>query len=158
MTSLSEMLTQETVGLDVRVQDWQEAIRAAGHLLVRAGKVEPRYVDAMIKMSQDIGPYIVIAPGVALPHARPEDGVREACMALVTLDPPVAFGSASNDPVRLVVAFGSTNSGTHINALADLGRLLGDASAMCAILNARSSAELLKLVRESQKRNNSGRI
>ena len=155
MTSLSQMLTEETVALGVRVHDWQEAVRAAGNLLVQAGKVEPRYVDAMIKMSQEIGPYIVIAPGVALPHARPEDGVREACMSLVTLDPPIYFGNENNDPVRLVVAFGSADSGAHISALSDLGRLLGDASAVTGILNASSGAQLLELVRRSQRKHNS---
>ncbi len=76
-------------------------------------------------------------------------------MALVVLDPPVRFGNDNNDPVRLVVAFGSANSGAHISALSDLGRLLGDASAVSDILNATSGAELLKLVRRSQEKYNS---
>lgn len=85
---LSKMLAKETIVLRLSVSDWQQAVREAGRLLVNAGAVEPRYVEAMIQMVREMGPYIVIAPGVALPHARPEDGVKKAYMSLVTLSPP----------------------------------------------------------------------
>jgi mannitol/fructose-specific phosphotransferase system IIA component (Ntr-type) len=151
-TTLSDMLTPEAIALNVRARDWRDAVRAAGALLVRADKVEPRYVDAMIRMSEDIGPYIVIIPGVALPHARPEDGVREACMSLVTLAPPVSFGNANNDPVQLVVAFGSTDNKAHLGALAELARLLGDADTVANMVGASSADQLLELVRRRNER------
>lgn len=146
-TSLSDMLTPRTIALNVKVRNWTEAVRAAGELLVQEDKVEPRYVDAMIRMSREIGPYIVIAPGVALPHARPEDGVREACMSLVTLAPPVGFGNPNNDPVQLVVAFGSTDNKAHLGALSELARLLGDSDAVATMMGASSSDQVLALVR-----------
>lgn len=152
MTALSDMLNHRTIALNVHAHDWRDAVRVAGGLLVAAGKVEPRYVDAMIRMSEDIGPYIVIAPGVALPHARPEDGVREACMSLVTLSPPVSFGNANNDPVQLVVAFGTTDSKAHLGALAELARLLGDAATVDGMMRARSADELLDLVQGRSER------
>ena len=127
-SALSKMLTEETIALGLSVRDWQEAVHEAGSLLVNAGMVEPRYIGAMVQMVEDIGPYIVIAPGVALPHARPEDGVKNACMSLVTLSPPVNFGNEHNDPVELVVAFGTTDNEAHIEALTELARLLGDST------------------------------
>jgi mannitol/fructose-specific phosphotransferase system IIA component (Ntr-type) len=145
-SALSKMLTNETIALGLSVHDWQQAVREAGSLLVKAGGVEPRYVEAMIQMVQEIGPYIVIAPGVALPHARPEDGVKEACMSLMTLDPPVNFGNEYNDPVELVVAFGTTDNKAHIEALAALARLLGDANTLESLKRASSPAEILKLI------------
>ena len=145
-SALSEMLTEETIALGLNVRDWQEAVREAGNLLVKADRVEPRYVEAMIRMVQEIGPYIVIAPGVALPHARPEDGVKKACMSLVTLDPPVNFGNKYNDPVQLVVAFGTTDKKAHIDALAELAKLLGDSAKLEGLERASSPDELLKLI------------
>ena len=53
--------------------------------MVKNGTIEERYIDGMIETVKNLGPYIVIAPGVALPHARPEDGVIEPSMSLVTL-------------------------------------------------------------------------
>lgn len=145
-SALSKMLTKETMALGLSVRGWQQAVREAGSLLVNAGAVEPRYVEAMVQMVQEMGPYIVIAPGVALPHARPEDGVRKACMSLVTLSPPVNFGNKYNDPVKLVVAFGTTDNKAHIEALAELARLLGDSSILESLKQASSPEEILKLI------------
>lgn len=150
MSTLLEMLTRETVALRVAVPNWQEAVKTAGNLLVKAGTVEPRYIDGMIRMVQEIGPYIVIAPGVALPHARPEDGVNQACLSLVTLKPPVKFGNPNNDPVELVIAFGSTDSESHIEALAELARLIGDADTLKSLKEASSPDELLEVIKRAE--------
>jgi mannitol/fructose-specific phosphotransferase system IIA component (Ntr-type) len=151
LSALLRVLTKETIALGLNVRDWQEAVRKAGSLLVKAGGVEPRYVEAMIQMVQEMGPYIVIAPGVALPHARPEDGVKRACMSLMTLDPPVDFGNEYNDPVELVVAFGTTDNKAHIEALAELAKLLGDANTLESLKRASSPAETLKLIDSKNK-------
>lgn len=145
-SALSKMLIKKTIALGLNVGDWREAVREAGSLLVKAGGVEPCYVEAMVQMVQEIGPYIVIAPGVALPHARPEDGVKKACMSLVTLDPPVDFGNEYNDPVKLVVAFGTTDNEAHIEALAALASLLGDSSILESLKQASSPEGILKLI------------
>ncbi|MFW5827314.1 MAG: PTS sugar transporter subunit IIA, partial [Alkalispirochaeta sp.] len=57
------------------VADWEEAIRVGGRLMIDAGLVEPRYIDAIISNHKEMGPYFVIAPGIAMPHAKPENGV-----------------------------------------------------------------------------------
>jgi mannitol/fructose-specific phosphotransferase system IIA component (Ntr-type) len=145
-SALSRMLSKETIALGLGVRDWQEAVREAGSLLVNSGGVEPRYVEAMVQMVQEIGPYIVIAPGVALPHARPEDGVKRPCMSLVTLSPPINFGNEHNDPVKLVFAFGTTDKKAHIDALAELARLLGDSTKLEGLERALSAEEILKLI------------
>ena len=151
MSALSRMLTKETIALGLSADNWQEAVRAAGNLLVQSGKVEPRYVDGMIRMVEEIGPYIVIAPGVALPHARPEDGVKKACMSLVTLRPPVPFGNETNDPVELVVAFGSPDSKGHMEALAELARLLENDSALNRLKKAASARDVMAVIRTAKR-------
>jgi mannitol operon transcriptional antiterminator len=121
---LSDYLTEKTIALNVAVKDWQEAIRAAGQLLVETGGVEPRYVEGMIRTAEELGPYIVIAPGIALPHARPEEGVIKNCFSLITLSSPVDFGNEDNDPVLVVIAFGATDQESHVEALAELARAI----------------------------------
>lgn len=150
-SSLAQMLTEDTIALRLRVQDWQEAVRKAGELLVRSGAVEPRYVEAMIEMVKEIGPYIVIAPGVALPHARPEEGVRRPCMSLLTLATPVSFGNVYNDPVTVVIAFGTPDREGHISALAELARLLENAPVMEQVKGASTSEEIVALIKRGHK-------
>ncbi|MEM4666305.1 MAG: PTS sugar transporter subunit IIA [Thermofilum sp.] len=85
-------------------ENWEEAVRLAGKLLAADGIVEERYVEAMVQVTRELGPYAVIAPGVALPHARPEDGAKEVGLSIVTLREGVNFGSP-NDPVYIVIGF-----------------------------------------------------
>ncbi|MBS3949192.1 MAG: PTS sugar transporter subunit IIA [Peptococcaceae bacterium] len=119
-------ISPETVLINVPARDWQEAVRAAGHLLVKAGAAEPRYLDAMIRTVAELGPYIVLAPGMAMPHARPEDGALKVGFAAITLDHPIEFGNPDNDPVRLVIAFCAPDSDAHIQSLTQLARALGE--------------------------------
>lgn len=140
------MLTAQTVRARVSVASWEEAARAAGDLLVAAGSIEPRYVDAMMRVLREMGPYAVIAPGIVLLHARPEDGVLEPCLALVTLSTPVPFGHSENDPVDLVVALGAVDKQAHVAALQELALLLGDEVALHRIRAAQSDHDLLLAV------------
>lgn len=123
---LAAFLTPEMIRLRVAVPDWQSAVHAAGELLVEAEKCEQRYIEAMIEAVNEMGPYMVLAPGLALAHARPEDGVKEIGISFISLDPPVNFGSQANDPVSLVIAFGGVDNESHIDLLAQLARVLED--------------------------------
>lgn len=133
---LSEMLTNKTIALNVEVKDWKEAVRISGNLLVETGAVKESYIPAMIEMVVSFGSYIVIAPGVALPHARPEDGVIKPCMGLLTLKNSVDFGNVHNDPVSLVIAFGTIDHDAHVKALSKLARIIGDRNKVQALIDA----------------------
>ncbi len=106
--------------------DWEQAIRAACEPLVRAGCAAARYADRCVELVRENGPYIVLAPGIALAHARPEDGAERLALSAVTLAVPVEFGHPCNDPVDVVVAFTSPDAGAHIGLLAALARHLGE--------------------------------
>jgi ascorbate PTS system EIIA or EIIAB component len=108
----------------VRVADWREAIRVVCAPLVAAQAVRSDYVAAAISIVEEHGPYIVLMPGVALAHARPEDGALRLGIAVALLDRSVAFGHPTNDPVDIVFAFGSPDRGQHVGLLAALSRRL----------------------------------
>ena len=108
----------------VVVSDWHAAIRAACHPLVEAGAFEQRYEDRCVANVEEMGPYIVLAPGIALAHARPEDGVRALGLSIAVLEHPVLFGHEANDPVDLVFAFGSPDKDAHIGLLSALASRL----------------------------------
>ncbi|GAL17715.1 PTS systemIIA component [Vibrio maritimus] len=48
--------------------------------LLEQGKVEASYLEAIKAKHEEIGAYYVLAPKIAMPHARPEDGVNEAAL------------------------------------------------------------------------------
>jgi PTS system ascorbate-specific IIA component len=133
-----------TAQINVEVDDWQEAVRASCHPLLEADAIEERYVDACIDLVKDQGPYIVVAPGIALVHARPEDGVRRLCLCATTLAQAVDFGHPDNDPVDLAFAFGSPDDSQHIGLLKSLAEeLQGDLADRLRQAQTTEDAELL---------------
>jgi mannitol operon transcriptional antiterminator len=144
--NLRELLTRERVATNVQVDHWEDAVRAVGRLMVDTGAVEERYIDGMINTAKELGPYIVIAPGLALPHSRPEDGVLEPCMALITLEPPTEFGNPDNDPVDLVIAFGAVDNEQHVEALRDMATILSEPGNLDALRAAHTEEEILKVM------------
>ena len=143
---LSKMISKKTISLNVSARDWKEAVRIGGKILVENGTVEERYIEGMIETVKTLGPYIVIAPGVALPHARPEDGVIEPCMSLVTLKNPVNFGNENNDPVKLVVCFATVDHDAHIKAISKLARIIGDKEKLNRLFNAVQVDEIEEII------------
>jgi mannitol/fructose-specific phosphotransferase system IIA component (Ntr-type) len=93
-----------------------------------------------------MGPYIVIAPGIAMPHARPEDGVKQVCMSLITLKEPVKFGNETNDPVKLVIEFGAIDNHTHLQALSQLMNLFTSKKYTESVINTLNINEVLKII------------
>ncbi|QVQ53837.1 PTS sugar transporter subunit IIA [Spiractinospora alimapuensis] len=139
---LAGVVTADTIRARIAVTSWEEAVRASGELLVRAGACEPPYVEAMEQAVRDLGPYIVLAPGVAMPHARPEAGVVRPGIAVVTLDTPVPFGHAANDPVDLVIPFAAVDKDAHLATLQRLVALLQDQTALDRVREATTDEEL----------------
>lgn len=145
--SLKDVLLPETIALDVEVRDWEAAIRSAGNLLVDTNSVEKKYVDSMIQCVKDMGVYIVIGPGLAMPHARCEDGVNKICLSMVRLVEPVKFGSRINDPVDLVFAFGAVDSKSHLSVLYELWQIFNDPIAMEVLRTCKDKAAVLSLIK-----------
>lgn len=88
---------------------WEQAVRRSGQLLVEVSAVSPGYVDAMVAIIKEWGSYCLVAPGVALPHARSEDGVIRSALSIVRLVQPVRFGHSTNDPVSIVLGMAATS-------------------------------------------------
>jgi PTS system ascorbate-specific IIA component len=134
-----------SVHLHALVQDWRGAVRMSGQILLAAGGIEPAYIDAMERMVDEAGPYIVLTPGLALPHARPGTWVRRACMGVLTLATPVRFGVLYNDPVSIIIPFAATDDVCHLEALSELAWLLLQPEAVNRIKNAQSRVEVVAL-------------
>ena len=65
---LSQLLTAKAIRIGATATDWRAAVRLAGDALVNSGATAPAYTDEMVATVEQLGPYIVIAPGIALAH------------------------------------------------------------------------------------------
>src|SRR5690625_988951 len=140
--SLSGLLPVDGIVTGIEVEDWRAAIRAAGELLVATGATTADYIGEMHAAVEEYGPYIVIAPGLALAHSRPSPAVLRTGLSWAGLKNPVEFGHTSNDPVRLVIGLAAVDHDCHSAALSRLARLLADPDRLAHLSTATSSAEI----------------
>ena len=144
--SLVNLLNENMIELNVSVNNWEEALEKGAQLLINDGGVEPCYLDAMIAMVKELGPYVVIAPGLALGHAGPDKGVNRTCFSLITLKTPVEFGVPENDPVSILFSFAAPNKEEHMQALRDLALFCSDNSNLQAVREANEVKQIRELL------------
>ncbi|MEO8907334.1 MAG: PTS sugar transporter subunit IIA [Microbacteriaceae bacterium] len=119
-------LPDTAISLGVRASDWRDAVRLAGEALARSGATRAEYTDRMVQLIDDYGAYIVIAPGLALAHARPGPDVRTDGLSVVTLSNPVVFGHPHNDPVSIVIGLAVATPDAHVTTVAALANVFND--------------------------------
>jgi len=143
---LKELLTKETITVEKDCESWEAAVERGGKLLENINAVEHTYTEAMKQSIRDNGPYIVIAPNIALLHARPEDGVKKVCMSLQVVNKGVNFGYEERDPVKLIFAFGALDSESHLKALQKLMDLLNNEALLEKCKNDKYPDEIISLL------------
>ena len=141
-----KFLEENIVKVGVEATSPEAAIEAAGNLLLQEGFIEESYIEAMKDAYKKNGPYFVLAPHIAIPHARPEDGVNEASVSFIQLKEPVVFGHASNDPVQLVFSLGASSSDEHLTLLKKLTVLLNNAENINKLMNATSYDDIKNIL------------
>ncbi|WP_181347111.1 PTS sugar transporter subunit IIA [Thalassobacillus sp. CUG 92003] len=125
-------------------EDWQEAVRVSAGPLLQQGKITDDYVQAMITNIIELGPYIIIAPDVALPHARPEQGVNEKGIAITVFQQPVQFGEQS---VRILICLAASDKETHLNLLQIISSWIGEDGLSQSMIATESRDELIHLLK-----------
>lgn len=143
---IEKLINEEVVEVKVKVENWEEAVRKSGEVLLRNNKIKEEYIDSMIGTVKKMGPYIVIAQGVAMPHGRPEDGVLDLGISIISLDSSVKFGNEDFDPVKLLIALCAKDSLEHIELLKDLSSILEDEDIIEKIDSVNSKEELINLI------------
>lgn len=150
MASFVERLIESgTIAVGREAADWEESVRMGGKMMIDAGLASESYIEAIIDNHKTIGPYFIIAPGIAMPHAKPENGVLKTGYALVTLKTPVVFGDEENDPVDILIFAGAINREEHNQeAIPQIAELCDSEKYIEALRNAGSKAAVESVLKE----------
>jgi mannitol operon transcriptional antiterminator len=143
---LKNLLTPGRIQLAERAENWVEAIWLASDPLLQEGCIETSYVDAMIQNVNKLGPYIVVAPYVAIPHARPSDGVNRLSMSLLKLEEPVYFSEKEQHKVKLIIVLASEDNMEHLQSLSELCTMLSIPGNLEKFIEVRSREEILSMI------------
>ena len=144
------LIENNSIKLNQSAADWKAAIKIGTDLLERAGTIEPRYYDTIIGNIEKMGPYIILAPGLAMPHARPEEGVIKTSFALVTLKEPVVF-KGEDEPVSVLITLAGSDSDKHMEGLMEITQTLDDPDSetginLDKILRCQTNEEVLAVI------------
>ncbi|MWN89604.1 PRD domain-containing protein [Gilliamella sp. Pra-s65] len=123
---LKDILTDNDIILQQDCSDWQQAIKIAAEPLLKKQFILPSYIEAMITSVEQYGPYIVIGKYLALAHARPEDGVNQLGVSVLTMRHPVDFGNYEMGPVKIIFCLAAIDSFSHLNIMRSLIELIND--------------------------------
>jgi phosphoenolpyruvate-protein phosphotransferase len=116
-------LEQTNVLLHARVTSKQDAIHAAGDLLVNSGYIKPGYIDSMMAREKVANTYL--GNGIAIPHGLPKDRDLILRTGISVVQVPEGFEWNPGEPVYLIVGI-AARSDEHLEVLANLTHVLGD--------------------------------
>ena len=146
MTLLESLVENDSIVLKEKADTWEEAVNKCISPLVKSNAVEQRYLDAIIKKTHDLGPFYILAPGLAMPHDRPESGVNKDSFSFVTLEKPVVFPDGQE--VDILIGLAATSSDIHNEeAIPQIVMLFDDESAFDKIRSAEKKEEIIELLK-----------
>ncbi|HEY4537491.1 MAG TPA: PTS sugar transporter subunit IIA [Erysipelothrix sp.] len=139
------MIQKENIVMKEKVGNWEEAIRLSAQPLIDNGYIEESYVEAIFENTEKNGPYYVLAPEIAMPHASPQAGVKEAQISLLVMKEPIYF-SKDGFPVRLVFTLAAVDETSHLTSLQKLANVFADEALIQKIIDAQDVDEVCKLI------------
>lgn len=142
---LASAFGSNSISLHSEATDFETAVSLAVQNLVADQRALPEYLDEVIANLRTLGPYFVIAPGIALAHAKPSAAVLEVGFSLAKFDQPLVSGS-SNDPVSLVFAFCAIDSSSHIELLGEFASRLSTPGIVNSLQNASAESVIRSLL------------
>jgi PTS system ascorbate-specific IIA component len=142
---ITTWLPTENIQIVDSVCDWKQAITLAAQPLLEKEAITQAYIKAIFNSHQELGPYYVLAPGLAMPHARPEQGGIKNGLSLLHIKKGVCFDSKENDPIYVVIMLCALSGDEHINMITALADIFSDDERLSALLKA-SSMETIQAV------------
>lgn len=148
---MTDVFDYDSLRLQVSATDCRDAIQKAADVLIDKGAITQGYVTEMNAAFDELGPYFVLAPGMAFAHSKPSPSVLKTGLSMITLTNPVNFGSEANDPVFLVCVIASKDAKEHIEQLKRIATFLGDEKHVEALKAARTEDDKRAIVDELTK-------
>ena len=144
---MSHLIEKKNIVLKDSVESWEEALTLSCQPLIDHGYVEEKYLEAIFKSTEDHGPYYVLAPEIAIPHANPKDGVLQQQISLLVLKEPIKFSETGFD-VRLVFTLAAIDSESHLASLTRLATLFADEEMIQHLIQKTSVEDVFALLNQ----------
>ncbi len=144
---LREFVEQNHAKFAEQAKDWQDAVRMSCEVLEADGTVEANYKEDIIACIEKYGPYIVIAPNIAMPHSQEgASGVHKTAIAFMHLNTPVSFEPGNPDlDAQLFFTLASCDPEQHLSNMQKLVEMLSNEDLVKELADAQNADDLLAL-------------
>ena len=133
---IRDWLTPDKINVINSIDNWKNAVRLSAEPLLAQGYMAEHYIEAILKSNEELGPYYLLAPGLAMPHARPEQGALRNGLSLLHIKEGISFGSTENDPVYVIIMLCARSGNEHITMIGELAELFSDQQKLERLLKA----------------------
>jgi PTS system ascorbate-specific IIA component len=130
-----------------KAADWRESVRMSCKALEADGTLDPSYADEVIACVEKHGAYIVIIPGIAIPHSMEgARGVNKTAIGFMKLEQPVSFDASDPDKSASVFfTLASENHDAHLANMSQLFTMLSDDDLIEELFKVKGPEDLLRL-------------
>lgn len=138
---LRRILEKSYYSFEDSFEDWRESIKASYVPLLKDEIVNEQYIGSVIECIEKYGPYIIIAPNVAMPHSsQGADGCRGTEVCFMKVKKAVKFYDEDGEKDAMIFfSLAADNSDKHIKNIQSLMEIL---------LNENLVSDLLKVENE----------
>ncbi len=143
---LWDYLNRHTVRIERVKTDLENAIRQTAQPLIAEGKIEERYVDAMLKLVETMPKHMVLCKGFFMPHAAPFDGVNETSMSLMIFQKAIETDFEDNG-IHAVLVVAAEDDSKHMRAMQQLVDILNHPNIVDQLKDCSDEKEVLRILK-----------
>lgn len=144
---ITELLTKDTILLNMEGRQKEEAIDQLVEVLLKAGKISDRFQFKAAILKREEQSTTGIGDGIAIPHAK-VTAVKEAAIAFGKSSSGVDYQSLDGQPAHLffMIAAPEGANNTHLEALAKLSGLLIKSEVREQLLKATTADDIIHII------------
>ncbi|MFH1282942.1 MAG: PTS sugar transporter subunit IIA [bacterium] len=146
---IRDFLNVDSISVDLQCQTKKESIKELVQLLSKGKKIKDTDKIVKILMDRESLGSTGIGQGIAIPHGK-SDSIANILAAFGISKKGIDFDALDGEPVNLIFLLVAPHdsAGVHLKALAKISRLLKDKFFRQALREAKSSEEILKIIKE----------
>lgn len=148
---ISSILNEDLIQVNLPGDSKEDVINAIIDLSAKSNKIKDLEKVRQAIFEREKIMSTGVGKGFAIPHGK-TDAVSEIVAAFAITERPIDYLSLDHEPVRLLFLLVGKDSlvGAHIKLLSRISRLMNKEEMRSRLLHAKSSAEILEILKEEE--------
>lgn len=139
-----ELVEKKLTSFHTSFDSWEDAIKASFNNLKLQEYVDDAYIESVIQDVKTYGPYIVIAPYIAMPHSViGSKGVSKDGISFMKVKNKVSFDSEKD--ATIFFSFAAINEDQHLKNMVLLAETLMNKELLKDLYSVESDEDLIAL-------------